>query len=67
MTLETLDRVTAALGVPLSRLFEKLGPEPAAQSVPLQCYELVSAQSPEDQARLYGILRAIDDWKGKPS
>ncbi len=55
ITVENAARISAALGVPLSRLFELPG-ESNEKSVPMQCYDLVAAQSTAAQARLFHIL-----------
>ncbi len=63
-TLESVERITAALGVSLSKLFEKLdGREDNAQNIPLACYQLLSAKSKEEQEQLYKILLEMDQYK----
>lgn len=47
-TLESIEKISSALKIPLSTLFEKLEPQNASQSIPLQCYELLLAQSKEE-------------------
>ncbi|MBQ6707175.1 MAG: helix-turn-helix transcriptional regulator [Clostridia bacterium] len=63
-TLESVERITNALGVSLADLFEKLGDrQDHKQSVPLLCYEFLSAKSEEEQEQLYKILLEMDKYK----
>lgn len=63
-TLESIERVTSALGVSLSRLFEKLDDqEDDSNNIPLACYEFISAKSKEEQEQLYKILLEMDKYK----
>ena len=63
-TLESIERITAALGITLSKLFEKLGgQEDDTKDIPLACYEFISAKSQEEQEQLYKILLEMDKYK----
>ena len=63
-TLESIERITAALGISLSKLFEKLdGQDDGEKSIPLACYEFLSAKSKEEQEQLYKILLEMDKYK----
>lgn len=63
-TLESIEKIAAALNVSLSTLFEKLEDQAAAgQNIPLECYEFLSAKNKEEQERLYRILLEIDKYK----
>ena len=64
-TLESIERITAALGISLSKLFEKLdGQEDGGEKdIPLACYEFLSAKSKEEQEQLYKILLEMDKYK----
>ena len=64
-TLESIERITAALGISLSKLFEKLdGQEDGGEKdIPLACYEVLSAKSKEEQEQLYKILLEMDKYK----
>ena len=63
-TLESIERITAALGISLSKLFEKLdGQEGGAKDTPLACYEFLSAKSKDEQEQLYKILLEMDKYK----
>jgi len=62
-TLESIDKIASALQVPLSQLFEKLGGAEHAPGIPLACYELLAAKTPQEQERLYGILLEVERYK----
>ena len=63
-TIESIERITVALGISLSRLFEKLdGQENDEKDIPLACYELLSAKSKGEQEQLYKILLELDKYK----
>ena len=63
-TLESLAKIADALNVSLSTLFEKLDARAAAaEDLPLACYELLSAKTKDEQARLYRILLELDAYK----
>ena len=63
-TLESIERIAAALGISLSKLFEKLGEQDDSEkSIPLACYEFLSAKSKEEQEQLYKILLEMDKYK----
>ena len=63
-TLESIERITAALGISLSKLFEKLGvQDDDEKSIPLACYELLSTKSKVEQEQLYKILLEMDKYK----
>ena len=63
-TLESIERIAAALGISLSKLFEKLGDQDDGEkSIPLACYEFLSAKSKNEQEQLYKILLEMDKYK----
>ena len=63
-TVESIEKIATALCVSLSRLFEQLGAkEDGARNIPLECYELISSRTKEEQERLYRILLEIDGYK----
>ena len=63
-TVESVEKIAAALGVTLSELFEKLGsPDLSGNEIPLRCYELVSSKSREEQEQIYRILSEIESYK----
>ena len=63
-TLESIEKISAALQVPLATLFEKVGaPRGGEENIPLLCYELLAAKSAEEQRHLYNALLEIDKYK----
>lgn len=63
-TIESIENIASALNVPLSKLFEKLGGKgEEGQNIPLQCYELLSSKTKDEQERLYRILIEMDNYK----
>lgn len=64
-TLESIEKIAAALEIPLSQLFEKLNENHTENNIPLKCYEFLSAKTKAEQEHLYNILLEIDDYKNK--
>lgn len=62
-TIESIEKIATALNISLSTLFEKLGGNNTDVSIPLECYEFLSAKSPEEQKQLYRILLEMDKYK----
>lgn len=62
-TLESIEKIASALNVPLSQLFEKLGHGEASDSIPLRCYEFLSAKTEVEQRHLYQLLVEMDKYK----
>ena len=63
-TIESIERITSALDISLSKLFEKLGgQDDFGNDIPLACYELLSAKSKGEQEQLYKILLEMDKYK----
>lgn len=63
-TIESIVKIAVALDVSLSKLFEKLGAEATeARNIPLECYELISAKSKNEQEQIYRILLEIEKYK----
>ena len=63
-TIESIERISAALNVPLSRLFEKLGGAgTVGRDIPLECYEFLCAKTPEEQEHLFNILLELHKYK----
>lgn len=49
-TLESIEKIAAALNVSLSTLFEKLGGQKKdGRDIPLECYEFLSAKTKGEQ------------------
>ena len=64
-TLESVEKISSALKIPLSQLFEKLEDGYSGESIPLKSYEFFSCKSIRDQEHLYRILLDIDNYKNK--
>lgn len=64
-TLESIEKIASALNVPLSQLFEKLGDSDVSDSIPLKCYEFLSAKTKTEQEHLYRMLVEMDKYKSK--
>lgn len=63
-TLESIEKISVALNVPLSRLFENLGGQRVdRQNIPMECYDLLSSKSTDEQESLFRILLEIDNYK----
>lgn len=65
-TIESIDKIATALNVSLSKLFEQLGGQDAGgRNIPLECYEFLSAKTPEEQEHIFNILLEMDKYKGQ--
>ena len=65
-TLESIEKISTALNVSLSKLFEKLGCDDSkGRDIPLECYEFISAKSAGEQEQIYKILLEMDKYKNK--
>jgi len=63
-TLESIEKISNSLDIPLSRLFERIrGDNDNCENIPLMCYELLSEKSEKEQEQLYEILTKIDKYK----
>lgn len=63
-TIESIDKISSALNVPLSKLFEKLDSTgESGRNIPLECYEFLSAKTQEEQGQIYRILIEMDKYK----
>lgn len=63
-TLESIEKIAKALNVSLSQLFEKLEDSSEdRRSIPLECYEIISSKSKEEQELLIGIITSIEKYK----
>ena len=65
-TIESIDKIATALNVPMSTLFEQLGGQNhGSRNIPLECYEFLSAKTPDEQDQLFKILLEMDKYKSK--
>ena len=62
-TLESIEKIASALNIPLAQLFEKLGDGEISDSIPLKCYEFLSAKTKAEQEHLYRLLIEMDKYK----
>ena len=63
-TVESIEKISSALGVSLSTLFEKLGSEGTRQNdIPLELYEMLSSKTKEEQEQFYRIITDIEKYK----
>lgn len=63
-TIESIEKISAALNLSLSKLFEKLGThESEEHNIPLACYEFLSSKSKEEQEHIYRILLEMEQYK----
>lgn len=63
-TIETIERISKALDLPLSKLFEKLGGSKDEKDIALECYDFISSKSMAEQEQIYKILLEMDKYKG---
>lgn len=61
-TLESVEKIATALGLPLSKLFDKYDPD-TVNDIPSRCYDLFLSKSNEEQEKLYRILFEIISYK----
>ena len=64
-TLESIEKIASALNIPLAQLFEKLGDGEISDSIPLKCYEFLSAKTKVEQEHLYRLLVEMDKYKNQ--
>ena len=63
-TIESIEKIALALDLPLSKLFEKLGGrDNSARDIPMECYEILSSKTAEEQEHLYRILLELEKYK----
>jgi transcriptional regulator with XRE-family HTH domain len=64
-TIESIDKVTRALGISFDTLFKDLGPvrNTSREQTALMCYNLIEALPSNDQQELYEILSRIIRYK----
>ena len=62
ITVETLAKITMALGIPITAVFEELPQQPTeavGENYPMKAYQLLAALPEREQAKLYTILAQI--------
>ena len=64
VTIESIEKISAALNISLSTLFENLGAKSNGErNIPLECYEFISAKTKAEQENIHKILLEIDKYK----
>lgn len=56
LTLESLEKISSALGISLSQIFEKAEDVKEKNNIPLAAYDLILAHPPKEQEMLYQLL-----------
>lgn len=63
-TIESISKISTALQIPLSTLFEKIDNVTSSdRSIPLECYELIAAKTHKEQEQILIILKELDTYK----
>ena len=63
-TLESIEKIAAAIEVSLSELFDKLGSSPnESEDIPAKCYDLLLNKSKSEQEQIYRIILELDKYK----
>lgn len=64
VSVENVEKISQALDVSLSTLFEHLGGKNnASNDIPIKCYEFIASKSSEEQQKLYNLLLEIDKYR----
>ena len=65
-TLESIEKITSALQISLSTLFEGIDSvSDGTRNIPLECYELIATKTKGEQEQIYKILIEMDIYKNK--
>ena len=65
-TLESIEKLTSALHISLSTLFEGIDSvSVVTRNIPLECYELIATKTKGEQEQIYKILIEMDIYKNK--
>lgn len=63
-TIESVAKISAALKISLSELFEKVGETGNSErNIPLECYEFLCTKTPDEQEQIYRIIMEMDKYK----
>lgn len=63
-TLESIEKIAAAIEVPLSKLFDKIGCTPDdSTDIPAECYEFLLTKNKSEQEQIYRIILELDKYK----
>lgn len=65
-TIESIEKITNALGISLSQLLEKIDFESHSENqIPEKCYELILSKNHTEQKSIYSILLELDRYKNE--
>lgn len=65
-TLESVEKISSALQITLSTLFEKIDNiSQSTRNIPLECYDLIASKTKGEQEQIYKILLEMDIYKNK--
>lgn len=65
-TLESVEKISSALQITLSTLFEKIDNiSESTRNIPLECYDLIASKTKGEQEQIYKILLEMDIYKNK--
>ena len=62
LTIESLEKITAALQVPMASVFELVEERHDESNYPLMAYDFFSGRKPTHSRKLYEILTRIDEY-----
>lgn len=60
LTINSLGKILSALDITFAELFENIEDTRGSNTLPAQCYQLISSKGPRQQSHLYRILLEID-------
>lgn len=60
LTIESLEKITGALGVSISDVFEKIEERNDPTNYALMAYELMARKTPREREHLFAVLSEID-------
>lgn len=63
-TLESVEKIAAAMDISLSELFVKLG-KSGGNNIAAKCYDLVASKNEAEQKQLYKMLQEMDKYKNQ--
>lgn len=64
-TLESIEKITSALKISMSQLFENIDISENSNNIPSKCYELIASKSVVEQEHLYKLLIDMENYKNK--
>ena len=62
-TLTVIERVSSALNISMSKLFENIGCYDKEKSIALECYDFILSKSKKEQEWLFRILLDAEEFK----